>query len=279
MKWYTTRDAANLLGISPRRVRAFARSGILQPERGPRRQYRLSFQDLVLLRTAVGLRAARISPRKVNAALDRLRRQLPLGRSLSELRIVAENDRILVHDDDGSWNPFSGQYHFDFSVRELGAKVATLATRRDGGGEAPSRGLDARGWFELGAELEAYAPVEARRAYERALEMDPDLAEARVNLGRLLHQAGDPAAAEVHYRAALALGPHATAAYDLGLVLEDLQRPQDAIAAYRRAIEIDPGLADAHYNLARLLEATGDPQGALRHLAHCKRIVDGKRPG
>ncbi len=279
MKWYTTRDAANLLGISPRLVRAFARSGFLRPERGPGRQYRFSFQDLVLLRTAAGLHAARISPRKVNEALDRLRRQLPVGRSLSELRIVAEEDRILVEDGDGSWNPLSGQYHMDFSVRELGAAVAMLAPRARRKAESEEPGLDARGWYEAGLELEAYAPEEARRAYEQAIRLDAGLADARVNLGRLLHQAGDSAAAAAQYRAALALGPHATAAYDLGLVLEDLRRPDEATAMYREAIGIDPDLAEAHYNLARLLEAAGDSRGALRHLAHCKRIVDGRRRG
>src|SRR5687767_4382257 len=98
MKSYTTADAAALLGLPAHRVRTFARSGILQPERGPANEYRFSFQDLVLLRTAAGLHAARIPVRRITKALERLRRELPLGRSLSELRIVAEHDRIVVHD-------------------------------------------------------------------------------------------------------------------------------------------------------------------------------------
>jgi tetratricopeptide (TPR) repeat protein len=274
MKWYTTRDAANLLGLSPRRVRDFARSGILAPERGPRSEYRFSFQDLVLLRTAAGLQAARIPSRRVSEALDRLRRELPRGRSLSELRIVAEADRIVVHDDGAAWNPLSGQYHLDFTVAELGERVARLAPRSAAVADAEHPSLDASGWYEAGLELEAYAPAEARAAYERALKLDPRHADAHVNLGRILHQDGDPRGAEAHYRDALGLGPHATAAYDLGVVLEDLGRGEEAAREYERAIEWNPDLADAHYNLARLLESRGDTQAAIRHLATCKRIVD-----
>jgi tetratricopeptide (TPR) repeat protein len=55
------------------------------------------------------------------------------------------------------------------------------------------------------------------------------------------------------------------AAYNLGVVLEDLHRPREAIQAYARALAADPNLAEAHYNLARLYEKEGDRQAAIRH--------------
>jgi len=276
MKWYTTADAANLLGLPPSRIRSFARSGIVQVDRGPRSEYRFSFQDLVLLRTAAGLHAARIPARRIGMALDRLRLELPVGRSLSELRIVAEADRIVVHDGDAAWNPLSGQYHMDFTVAELGQKVAPMAGRATRAADAAGPEMRARDWFELGLDLEAYAPAEARHAYERALTLDPDHADAHVNLGRLFHAGGEPKVAESHYRAALEAGPHATASFDLGVALEDLGRIDDAVRAYEQAIELEPEQVDAHYNLARLLERRGDGQGAVRHLAACKRILDAR---
>ncbi|MGH7504629.1 MAG: MerR family transcriptional regulator, partial [Longimicrobiales bacterium] len=76
-----TRDVATLLGMTPRQVRWFARSGVLTPERDPRNgQYCFTFRDLVLLRTAAGLLAARISPHRIVRTLGRLRAQLPEGR-------------------------------------------------------------------------------------------------------------------------------------------------------------------------------------------------------
>ena len=58
---------------------------------------------------------------------------------------------------------------------------------------------------------------------------------------------------------------YALAFFDLGNVLDDLKRMDDAIAAYRRAIELQPGYADAHYNLALTLERHGRRRTALPH--------------
>lgn len=279
MKWYTTNDAASLLGLSPQRVRAYARSGLLQPHRGPRSEYHFSFQDLVLLRTAAGLHAAQIPTRRITRALDRLRSELPRGRSLSELRIVAEEDRIVVYDGEAAWNPLSGQYHLDFTVAELGERVAHLAGRATREADAAGSDLDADDWYDLGLDLEAYAPAEARHAYERAVEADPRHADAHVNLGRILHDAGNTQAAEAHYRLAMDTGPHATAAYNLGVALEDQGRLDDAARAYQCALAWEPDLPEAHYNLARLLEAAGEKQAAIRHLATCKRILEARKRG
>jgi hypothetical protein len=38
------------------------------------------------------------------------------------------------------------------------------------------------------------------------------------------------------------------------------------VAAYRRAVEADDRLADAHFNLSRLYEQLGKRTAALRHL-------------
>src|SRR2546427_9575812 len=96
MKGYTSRDVAKLLGLTVAQVRGFARDGFLTPGRGPRGELQFSFQDLVILRTAKGLVAARIPTRRIRQALRRLRTELPRGRSLAELRIAAEGDRIEI---------------------------------------------------------------------------------------------------------------------------------------------------------------------------------------
>jgi tetratricopeptide (TPR) repeat protein len=281
MMWYSTRDAANLLGLTQRRVQQYARAGILEGHRGPHSEYRLSFQDLALLRTAARLQAARVPARRIRRALDQLRRDLPRGQSLSELCIIAESEDVVVHEGGVAWNPVSGQYEMAFRPAVLGGRVAPLAGRaapaltgvEPAESSGPVRELGARGWFEKGLGLETAEPAEARTAYERALELDPEFADAHVNLGRLLHVEGEAQGAEAHYRAALTAGPHPTAAYDLGVALEDLGRVSEALAAYERAIGWDPDLAEAHYNLARLLERRGDVQGALRHLGTCYRIL------
>ena len=74
-------------------------------------------------------------------------------------------------------------------------------------------------------DLEAAAPEEARSAYAKALALEPDLAEAHVNLGRLLQLDGRTAEAAEHYRRSLVVGrSDPTAAFNLGTALEELGR-------------------------------------------------------
>src|SRR3989442_10853170 len=79
MKGYSSQDVARLLGLTVAQVRAFARDGFLTPApgRGARRKLQFSFQDLVILRTAKALVAARIPARRIRGALKNLRHQLP----------------------------------------------------------------------------------------------------------------------------------------------------------------------------------------------------------
>jgi tetratricopeptide (TPR) repeat protein len=256
-----------MLGLSVGQVRSYVRAGFLEPERGPRGELRFSFQDLVLLRTAQGLVSARIAPRRVRSALRKLKEQLPFGRPLRAVHIRAEGDRIVVGDGSAQWSPESGQVLFDFGTRELARKVAPLHLR------APDDG-DASSWYERGCDLEESAPDDAADAYRRALELDPTLADAQVNLGRLLHEAGDPRGAAGHYRKAIELRPdNVIALFNLGVALTDLRMPDEAILAYRTALAADPACADAHYNLAHLYELRGDAAAALRHLRTYRKLV------
>jgi tetratricopeptide (TPR) repeat protein len=274
MKGYATPDVARLLGLSIPQVRAFARGGFLDPDRGPRGEYRFSFPDLVLLRTAKGLATARVPARRIRTSLLTLKRQLPAGRPLSAVRISAEGDRVVVRDGATSWNPESGQIQLDFAVAELATRAAPLARQAARAARTAAEPLDADEWYDLGFDLEAVDRDEARDAYRRALELDPDHTGAHINLGRLLQEGGDAAQAVAHYLLALERNAnHATAWYDLGIALEDLRRRPDAIRAYERAIALDPKLADAHFNLSRLYEAAGKRAAALRSLSRYRLLV------
>ncbi len=122
-------------------------------------------------------------------------------------------------------------------------------------------------WYERGCALEEDAPEASMAAYRRALEIDPGLADAHLNLGRLLHERKQTAAAERHYRLALTgLPDDATAAYNLGVVLQDLGRLPEAIEAYETALARDASYADAHFNLAGVYERLGKREAAFRHL-------------
>jgi tetratricopeptide (TPR) repeat protein len=275
MKCYTTRDVAKLLGLSEAQVRSHARVGYLSPDRGPRNAYRFSFQDLVLLRAAKALSEARIAPRRIRRALRTLTRQLPVGRSLSGMRISSEGDRIVVRDGNETWNPESGQLLLDFHVADLADRAAPTARRLARRARRSDEPLTAEQWYSLGVDLESAAPQDAKDAYTRAVALDPRHASARVNLGRWLQEDGHPEQAIIEYRAALAAQPrHPTAAFNLGTALEELGRRAEAIEAYRRALDADDRFADAHFNLARLYEQTGKRAAALRHLKAYKALSE-----
>src|SRR5256884_3345042 len=206
MTGYTTEEVARLLGLSPAQIRSYTRAGFLSPARAARGELRFAFQDLVLLRAAKGLMAARIPAAKIRGSLRRLK-QLPRGRALSELRITAEGHRAVARDGALAWNPDSGQLVLDFDVATLAERPAPLTRRQAAAARRVEDDLDAEQWFDLGLELEVSAPEDARDAHRRALELDPRHAEARVNLGRLLVESGRAEEAETHFRAVLADSP------------------------------------------------------------------------
>lgn len=148
-------------------------------------------------------------------------------------------------------------------------------------------------WYEHGLALEGSAPDRAIAAYRRALLGRPNLADAHNNLGRLLHDRGELGLAESHYRLALTSSTTGVARtgralalywFNLGVVVEDRGRIDDAIEAYQQALALDPQHGDAHFNLARLYEQIGRGsrdelmlRRAVRHLADYRRLVGAAR--
>ena len=267
---YRARDVARLLGLRVELIRAWAREGLVAPRRGPRGELRFAFHDLVLLRTARDLLAARMPAARVRRALRQLRAQLPEGRGLASVRVTADGDQLTVRDARGAWHPESGQALLDFTVREVAASVAPLLRLSGAAAPAPP---DAEAFYEWGCDLEDGAPEQARAAYRRALSLDPAHYGALLNLGRLLHEAADPAAAEAHYRRALEARPgDACALFNLGVAVEDQGRLAEALGWYERGLAADPRHADAHHNAARLCEKLGRQEQALRHLGAARRL-------
>ena len=54
---------------------------------------------------------------------------------------------------------------------------------------------------------------------------------------------------------------------------QDTGRDSEAIELYRRALDLDPGLCEAHYNLATIYDRAGDPRAAIRHINEYRKLT------
>ncbi|HEV8312555.1 MAG TPA: tetratricopeptide repeat protein [Burkholderiaceae bacterium] len=265
MQTFTLSSIQSMLGLSRSVISGLIAAGFVTPTRGKRQEYRFSFQDVVLLRTAYSLQAANIPPRKILRSLQRLKATLPEELPLSGLRIAAVGSEIAVREGDKHWNAESGQLLMDFEVKPAKGSVSFLS-RSEPTVTAPEH-------FERALKLEAEDPRGAEAAYREAIALAPDYLDAYLNLGVLLCDAGRPADAVTLYHGALKQQPHAPLLhFNLAIALEDLQRLDDALASYEACLKIDGAMADAHFNAARLHEQLGHATKAIRHYSAYRRL-------
>jgi tetratricopeptide (TPR) repeat protein len=111
---------------------------------------------------------------------------------------------------------------------------------------------------------------QAAQAYQAALEVWPDYAEARVGLGDARQAKGQFDEAIAEYKKALIVEP-ANARVYLGLgkiYYNEKQLYHEAVAAYQQAIALDPKLLDAHMSLGELYEEKGLYDQAVARYSH-----------
>src|SRR6187455_978729 len=263
MQEYSLADLKRLFGLTPALIRTLSQAGfITQPPSRGKSKY--SFQDLLVLRVAGALKAAKISTPKIAAALEQIRSALPSGR-LPAIALAASGKDLVVREGAREWEA-SGQYALPLIPRAAAAQVANLRPTP----EVSAASL-AHEHFQRGHMLEDSDVVAARAAYLAALSVSEDHLEARINLARLLHLDGQLREAERLYRQAKTSS--ALLSFNLATLLEDLEREEEAVAAYRDALAQDPLLHDAHFNLSRLHEKADRPREALRHLLAYRRHI------
>lgn len=270
MKFFSTPEVAKIVHLPHSRIRFFVRAGFLEPCRGKAGKLQFTFRDVLFLKTAKGLLDSRVPAKRVLQILNSLKRQLPEERHFASVKIYADGSRVIVWDGNARWQPDSGQFLFNFDAKSVLRNLHLPARQQN-------LHRDARQWFQLGVELEKTSMEEARQAYSRAIEIDPAMSDAHLNLGRLYHNAGKFGQSELHYRAAARHDPHSAAPlFNLGVLQEDREEPRKALQLYRQALEREPDFADAHYNLGLLLERMGDRQGAFTHFRTARKLYRGK---
>lgn len=212
-------------------------------------------------------------------------------------------------------NPARALEAYERSMRldpaDLPARVNRAATLRDLGAfeqafeaysEVVQQSPDADSFCNRGTCLQRMGrQTEAIEDFNRAIDLNPNLAEAFCNLGIAYRSVGDLPAALVAYERAIEITPSMVEAYcnkgvalkeagrleesirtlkqavsispdhpethgNLGVALQKSKQFGPAIASYNRAIELKPDYVDAHYNLALLHQELNQLEPALEGL-------------
>jgi len=222
---YSVRDVARLFGLQESRIRYWAQTGFINPSASAGGKRLYTFVDLL------GIKAAK----------ELLDRGIPLQRVRKNLQALRE------------------------AGPELDRPLAQLCIRCDGEHLVVAH---RDGAFEpiTGQLILDFEVDELRTSLPRLLELKPEpqaSAEERAP-GKIL--SSEAAAGE---RSPVEKESPPTTAYGWflhGCSLEPLEGQEDqAIEAYQRALDLDPGLASAHTNIGNIHYRRGDRARALHH--------------
>ncbi|HTY19451.1 MAG TPA: tetratricopeptide repeat protein [Myxococcota bacterium] len=268
MTAYSLRDASRLFGISPARLRQWERSALVRPTALAEERPAFGFRDLVCIKAILVLLEHGVPLRRIRRSVEAVRERIPeVDEPVTSLRVWLEgSDRVVVRHGGALFEP-SGQMVIDFALApERPDDVALLAPRRDGAASPdPETALE---WFEQGCRLDTRPDRfdAAIEAYRRAIEADPDFADAHCNLGTIYHQQERPEEAAACYRRALACDPkHVEANLNLASLFEEQGRNEAALAHYKAALRVDPLRGDAQLSTALLYEKLGLRRRARDH--------------
>ncbi len=172
----------------------------------------------------------------------------------------------------------SGQLTFDFRIDAPAAKILRLGAKRSRPETetkerlAPTRPVLspslAEEYFLKGSALDhdTATQEEAASWYRHALEADPYLVAALINLANIHYASDELVEAQALYERAIGLEPDFFEAhFNLGNIYHDLNRYEEAAVCYREALSLNPSYPDTHFYLAVTLEKLGSSVDAKPH--------------
>lgn len=238
---FSLREAARIVEVPEARLRVLARAGLLAPQRGPIGPLSFGFRDLLLLRTTKGLLESGVPMRRIRRIWSSLREQLAADVPLTSIVFRADGEQVVASDGSTAWQAESGQFLLDFEAAGIAERAAIVGAGRPAAAPKPPEGA--------AADIRSLPAGAGSGAQERP--------------ARTVH-ANAPAADLADLTV--------EQLYDLATELES-SSPAEAIEAYRRVLEWDSGLADAHVNLGRLYHLAGERGRAEAHYRDAVRLA------
>jgi tetratricopeptide (TPR) repeat protein len=257
LQYYAQRD---LLAMYPTvredQIRYLQKWGLVRPVLRTHSETYHSFSGLLVIRQVAGELARGVPFRNVLRALQGQRS----GQLTLDLRLDTQPARVI----------------------RLNRITALPGPEGQAGRPIPARPASAvaEEYFLQGSalDLDEARRDEAAEWYRRALQADPYLVEALINLANIHYGRGDLVEAQALLEQAATLDPDSFEAhFNLGNIHHDLGRFPEASACYRRALALTPEFADAHFYLAVTLEKMGQSAEAKPHWrAYQKLAPDGE---
>lgn len=283
---YTVGLMAEVIGVSRSAVRHWIRHGLLAATRRAGSIEWFDFDQLVVARRLAGLLASGLSLRQLDHQLAALGQGDAAAAARADGRIVLEGGRLLLYSQ-GRLVGGEGQLQLGFLAEAVGREAprhpeldahtvplpsAVTADRAaadtSSADPAATDLLDTDSLLDLAAELAADGHLEeACEALRAILQAQPPTAEVVFALAELLYRSGDLTAARERFYMAIELDPdHLAARASLGCLLWEMGEHELAIAALDGVVRQQPDFADAHWQLAGILEETGRLDEAKHHL-------------
>jgi len=247
-----------MLGISPQRLRRWEKIRFIPRSIQIEQAFFYSFQDLISLKAAMELISGGISLQQVTRSLELIRKKFPEVKNLSEMKFFAHNQTLMMRYNGLTFDPVDGQLLMNFD---------TETTMKPASFKNPRTEKNYTFWFEYGLRYDIEGKWQlAAKAYRKALQLNPTLADCWNNLATIYYRVGRKKKAIRYYLNALKINPaYKLAFYNLGNIFEELKKYKLAIKMYLKATELDGEYFDAHYNLALVYDKIHSYPEACHH--------------